>query len=255
MNKKIAEFSLGLLAALGVAGPVMAQTQAQKQMQTLPTLVGDVGMAVYRTPQIAASTEKPTTVLPYVYADYGALYARVDTFGYKLTPMGAGHLELVTRLSFEGYQPTNSAIGKRERPKPIGVGTFQETPYGGFFAYAFHDASSGGSLLDASYAAELQFGGLHVYPQLGFERRDRKYVEALYGVSAAESARSGLTAYAANNSITPNAAVALEYPLFDSLKLTFQVRKKWLDKSINDSPLVNSKQQTSSFLAISQTFK
>jgi len=251
VNKTIADFSLGLFAAFCVAGSAMAQTQTQTQ----PALVGDVGMAVYRTPQIAFSAEKSNTVLPYVYADYGAFYARVDTFGYKLAPVGAGHLELVTRLSFEGYQPTHSAIGKRDRPKPMGVGTFQETPYGGFFAYAFHDASSGGSLVDVSYAAEVQFGGLHVYPQLGFERRDRRYVDSLYGVSAAESARSGLPTYAANNSVSPNAAVAMEYPLFDSLKLTFQVRKKWLDKSVYESPLVNAKQQTSSFIAVSQTFK
>jgi outer membrane protein len=244
--------SLPIKLCLCTALVLANQTWAQSEQR----FVGDAGMAVYKTPAITRTTDKGSpVVLPYVYADYGQHYARVDTFGYKLLPVGAGHLELTTRLSFEGYQSEIAGINNRARPKPLGVGTFQETPYGAFIFYAFRDAVSGGSLLDASYAAEFSIGDLHAYPQIGVERRDRKYVNSLYGVGSIEAQRSGLAAYASGNSISPNAAIALEYPFLDSFKLTFQVRKRWLDKSIYESPLVNVKQQTSSFIAISQTFQ
>jgi outer membrane protein len=223
--------------------------------QSTHSLAGEVGLGLYRTPAITKSTSQTNTALPYVYADYGPVYARVDTFGYRLLPMGLGHLEVATRLSFEGYQSDVTGIEQKHRPKPYGLGTFQETPYGAFIFYTFRDATSGGNLFDASYAAEFVVSDWHVYPQLGLERRDRKYVNALYGVSPAEAARSGLATYAAGNSYSPNAAIALEYPLAQRFKLTLQLRKRWLDKAIYDSPLVDVKQQTSGLIAISQTFQ
>jgi outer membrane protein len=218
-------------------------------------LIGDVGVANYRTPAITRSDQKNNVVLPYVYADYGHWYARVDTFGYKIAPMSAGHLEFATRISFEDFQPANAGVDRRSRPKPLGIGTFQETTYGAFFLYAFRDAASGGMLLDATYAAEFVFADWHFYPQLGVERRDQKYVGKLYGVDAAEAQRSGLAAYSPKSSTSPNAAIAAEYPFADHLKLTVQVRKRWLDKAIQDSPLVNAKQQISSFVAVTKTFE
>lgn len=223
--------------------------------QSSPHLMGDVGVAMYKTPALTRATSQISTALPYIYADYGPIYARVDTFGYRLAPMGLGHIEVATRLSFEGYQSDLLGVERRHRPNPIGLGTFQETPYGAFIFYAFHDTASAGSLLDSSYAAEVVVGDLHVYPQIGLERRDRKYVDALYGVSVAEALKSGLPTYIAGTSYSPNAAVTFEYVLVDSLKLTLQFRKRWLDKSIYESPLVNVKQQTSGFIALSHTFQ
>lgn len=172
-----------------------------------------------------------------------------------MLPLGYGHLEATARMSFEGYQPTNRALGKRKTPRPIGLGAFQETPYGAFFLYGFQDVVSGGSLIDATYAAEFEWGGLHFYPQLELERRSGRYVENLYGVNAVESAQSGLPVYKPGNSIAPNAAIAIEYPFMGNLKLTFQIRKRWLDKSIYESPLVDVNHQTLTFLAISRMFK
>ena len=218
-------------------------------------LMGDVGVANYRTPAITRSNQKNNVVLPYVYADYGNWYARVDTFGYKIAPMGAAHLEVATRISFEDFQPTNAGVDRRSRPKPLGIGTFQETPYGAFFLYAFRDTASGGMLLDATYAAEFVFADWHFYPQFGVEQRDQKYVGKLYGVDSIEAQRSGLTAYSPKSSTSPNIAMAAEYPFADHLKLTVQVRKRYLDKAIQDSPLVNAKQQTSGFVAVTKTFE
>lgn len=218
------------------------------------TLQGDLGAAVYRTPAITRTTNSSTALLPYAYADYGPFYARINTLGYKAMSLGAGHLELATRVTLEGYKSAQAGIGDRTSPLPIGLGTFQKTDYGAFFAYSFYDSTSGGHLLDLMYAAKFHVAGVHFYPQVGVERRSAKYVQHLYGVSAAEATASGLTAYSAQSSVSPNMGLTAEYPLAKNLNLTYQVRKKWLDGGISNSPLVTSKHQTSSFLALTHNF-
>ena len=44
-----------------------------------------------------------STAVPYLNLDYGPVFARVDTFGYKLLPVGYGSLELVARAMDDGY--------------------------------------------------------------------------------------------------------------------------------------------------------
>jgi outer membrane protein len=218
-------------------------------------LTGDVGMAIYHTPAIARTHDAGAVALPYLYADWGKFYARVDTFGYKLAGMGAGHLELTTRISLEGYKSTSSGIQRRGNPHPIGLGTLQETSVGAFFAYVLHDTTSGGHLLEATYAAEFKAGAITLYPQLSVERRSKNYVQHLYGISDVEAAASGLPSYKAGTSTVPAIALAADYPLGTDWGLTVQVRKKWLDSAIKSSPLVGRTSQTSGFLAVNKTFK
>jgi outer membrane protein len=219
------------------------------------TLQGDVGAAMYRTPAITRSTEGSNTLLPYAYADYGSFYARINTLGYKAMPLGAGHLEISARLTLEGYKSSQAGIGDRTSPLPIGLGTFQRTAYGAFFAYSLYDANSGGNLIDLMYAAKFQVAGLNVYPQLGVERRSAKYVQHLYGVSAAEASASGLSAYSAQSSTSPNVGFTVEYALNQNYSVSYQLRKKWFDTGITNSPLVIAHSQTTSYLALTRSFK
>lgn len=223
--------------------------------QTAERLQGDVGLGLYNTPAITRTVDKSTSVLPYLYADLGRFYARVNTFGYKAVPMGNGHVELAARVSFEGYRSADRGIGERSDPVPVGLGTFQETPYGAFFLYAFRDTVSGGTLLDLMYAAELSAGPFQLYPQLGMERRSARYVQHLYGVSATEATQSGLSRWAPGSAVSPYIALAAQWPLQADLNLTFQVTKKWLGRGLTDSPLVDSSSQTSGLLALTHVFK
>lgn len=223
-----------------------------------PRLIGDIGLALYRTPPVTRATGNANVLLPYAFADYGDFFARVDTFGVKLFPMGAGHLELSARVSFEGYKPAGqTGVHDRSTPLPVGLSTFQETRYGAFFVYGFYDANSGGTLLDAMFASEFKIAGVNVYPQIGIERRSARYVQHLYGVSAQESAASGngIAAYSAGNSISPNLGFAFEYPLQSEYSLTLQVRKRWLDSAISDSPLATTRSQFSGFVSLARSFK
>jgi len=234
---------------------IMCITAGSASAQDQTRLQGDVGVGFYRTPAITQTRDESNAVLPYVYASYGQLYARINTVGYKLFPLGTGHLEVAGRIASEGYKSSLAGVTDRSNPFPVGVGTFQKTPIGAFFVYGFHDATSGGSLLDVVYTAKLTVGGMSIYPQLGVERRSEAYVQHLYGVSAGEAAaNSSIQAYQASASTVPNVGVTFLYPLENRYNLTFQMRKKWLDSSITDSPLVNTKTQITGFVAMTRSF-
>jgi MipA family protein len=236
--------------------PVLLMTSVlAAQAQPVNRLSGDVGAAVYRTPAITHTTDRSAALLPYVYADYGPLYARINTVGYKALPLGAGHLEVAARISLEGYTAAQAGIQNRANPLPVGIGTFQETPYGAFFAYGFHDPKSGGNLVDLMYAAQFSVGAVTFYPQLGLERRSAQYVQHLYGVSSSEASASGVSAYAARSSTTPNVGLTAEYALTPQYSVSYQLRKSWLDSAITDSPLVHAQSQTTTFVALTRSFR
>jgi outer membrane protein len=245
---KLFSWLLFILAAL-----MTSSAQAQSTPTADHWLQGDVGLGLFHTPAITATHDSANSVMPYIFADAGPFYGRLDTFGVKLTPMGNGHLELAARLSFEGYHSSIAGIQDRARPLPIGVGTFQRGDWGAVIAYAFYDQRSGGTLLDATYAARFSLGKITLYPQLGVERRSQAYVQSLYGVSATEQQASNVHAYEASSAISPNIAMAAEYPINEHYSLNFYAKHKWLG-SIADSPLVQTKSVTSSFIALTRSF-
>lgn len=241
-----------------VVAMLLGSTTLHAQEALPERLTGELGAAVYATTAIVQGASHRSQLLPYVYADYQRVFARTDTFGVKTVAFGDGYLELVGRVSREGYQadsPALRGLHDRSTPVPLGIGTYQETPYGGFFLYALHDVTSGGSLLEATYAAEFAFAGWTIYPQVGVERRSAAYVQHLYGVEATESARSGIARYRAGASTVPVAALAAELALGGPWHLLVQARHSWLDATLRDSPLVATRSQDSGFVALTYSFK
>ena len=247
---------------MGVLGTAILLTPAMASAQGAPLtdhLVGDVGAGVYGTQSVIRSKDTNTPVLPYAYVDYGRFFARVDTLGVKTVKLGYGYLEFAGRVSQEGWQadtPALAGLTDRKTPIPLGIGTFQETPYGGIFLNAFVDANkSHGVLLDAVYAARFELGRWSFYPQLGLEYRNARYSNYFYGVSPAESATSGYAVYKAGASSTPMIGLAVDVPLGEPWVLSMQLRRKWLDSAVYNSPLVSRKTQDSGFVALSYRFK
>ena len=223
-------------------------------------LAGDVGLAAYVTQSVIRGKGNDTTVLPYLFADYGKFFARIDTFGLKTVPLGYGYLELIGRVSVEGWRANTAALGglkDRKTPLPLGVGTFQQTPYGGLIVNAFVDANkSRGTLIEATYVAEFKLGGASIFPQLGIEHRSAKYSNYLYGVSSADTLASGYATYNAAAASTPILGLGIDVPLGDSpWVINVELRRKWLSSSISNSPLVVRKTQDNAWLALSYRFK
>lgn len=247
---------LGLVGAALLLAPGL--TRAQDAPLT-DRLVGDVGGAAYVTQSVVRSQDSKTSVLPYAFADYGRFFARVDTLGVKTMKLGYGYLELAGRVSQDGWRADTAALAglsERKTSLPLGIGTFQKTPYGAFFLNALVDANqSHGTLLDATYAAEFKLGRVSFYPQAGVEYRNAKYTNYFYGVSPAEALASGYAAYNAGAATTPMLGLAVDVPLVDSWVLSMQLRHKWLDGAVSDSPLVDKKAQNSGFIALAYRFQ
>jgi outer membrane protein len=240
--------TLWALLAMGTA------TQAQTAFPD--HFVGEAGGMLVGAQPMVQGTSGTVTALPYVYGDWGRFYARVDTLGVKTLPMGGGHLELATRVSTEGFKAHKTdfaTAGDRSAPVPVGLGTFQRTAVGGVFAYVFHDTTSGGQLLELTWAGRMALGRATLHPQLGLERRSAAYVQHLYGVSAAQSS-SGLPTYQAGASTVPVLSLHASVPLQGPWALQLQTRYRAWDSAVRNSPLVDRVGQLSGYAALTYSW-
>ncbi len=229
-----------VLSALVLSGAAQAQPVGDALHWS-----GDLGLGVERTQASAAGASSRTWALPYAYGDLGRFFIREDTFGVKLVPAGWGALEAVARVSTEASDADGPRLAHRRNPRPIGLGTFQETPWGGLFIDAFADTVSGGTLLEMSYAAELALGPVTLYPQVGVTRRSARYVAHLY-------AEPG---YAPSASTTPVFQLSGELPLSDTWVLLAHVQCEVFDHEIRDSPRVDTHARTSALIVLAWRFK
>lgn len=247
MNMKHTGWAWGL-AVIGTA--VQAQSTAPDRF------VGEVGALVTAAQSVVQGGSTTATALPYVYGDWGRLYARVDTFGVKTLPLGDGHLELAARVSTEGYKARKTdfaTAGDRSTPVPVGLGTFQRTALGGVFAYVFHDTISGGQLLELTWAGRVPLGSATLYPQLGLEHRTAAYVQHLYGVSGVQVG-PGLSSYQAGASTAPVLSLHATVPLHGPWALQLQTRYRAWDSAVRNSPLVDRSSQLSGYAALTYSW-
>ena len=224
----------GIALALGLAA---AAARADAGLQG----VGDLGLGVQRTQASAPGARARTFALPYAYGDLGRLFVREDTFGAKLVPVGWGALELVGRASTEGTDGDGPGLAHRTNPRPVGLGTFQETPWGGVFADVFVDTVSGGTLLEASYAAEVPVGPLTLYPQAGVTRRSARYEAHLFDVRAA--------------STTPVLQLSGELPVAGAWVALAHVQWEPLSAAVRASPRVAARSRASALVALAWRFR
>lgn len=224
----------GIALALGLAA---AAARADAGLQG----VGDLGLGVQRTQASAPGARARTFALPYAYGDLGRLFVREDTFGAKLVPVGWGALELAGRASTEGTDGDGPGLAHRTNPRPVGLGTFQETPWGGVFADVFVDTVSGGTLLEASYAAEVPVGPLTLYPQAGVTRRSARYEAHLFDVRAA--------------STTPVLQLSGELPVAGAWVALAHVQWEPLSAAVRASPRVAARSRASALVALAWRFR
>ena len=207
-----------------------------------PHWVGDLGLGVERTHAIAPGATDRTWALPYAYGDLGRLFVREDTFGAKLVPgLGWGALELVGRVSTEGTDDDGPGLAHRRNPRPVGLGTFQETPWGGVFADAFVDTVSGGTLLEASYAVEVPVGPVTFYPQAGATRRSARYDAHLYDVHAA--------------STTPVLQLSAELPFARDWVVLAHAQVEPFSHAMRESARVDTRSRASALVALAWRFQ
>ncbi|MFA7399959.1 MAG: MipA/OmpV family protein [Sideroxydans sp.] len=222
-------------------------------------IVGDIGLGGYYTGDIIRGDQDQTSVLPYVDFNYGRMFARIDTFGIKTLPLGYGHVELVGRFSQDGFDtnaPSLLGLAKRENSLPIGIGTLQVTPIGGFMLNAFHDVNaSRGNVFETIYGGRLELSRVKLYPLVGVEYRSKEYVRYYYGVSPQEAANSSYAAYQPDGAMNSLIALIADIPLTDDYHLHMYARRKWLGDAIRQSAIVDKAYLDTGYVAVSYRFK
>ena len=202
---------------------------------------GDLGVGIERTQASAPGASTRTWALPYAYGDCGPLFVREDTFGAKLLPLAWGSLEAVARVSTEGTDADGPGQAHRTNPRPLGLGTFQETPWGGLFADVFVDTVSGGTLLEASYAAQLAMGPVTLYPQAGVTRRSARYDQHLFDVRAAAT--------------TPVLQLSAELPIAQDWVLLAHSQVEPFARAVRESPRVDRRSRAGVLAALAWRFQ
>lgn len=246
----------GCLCATLLTGMVQAEAETEEFKQEL---VGDIGLGGYYTRSIIRGNQNEFSALPYLDFEYGRMFARVDTLGVKTLKMGYGYLELVGRISQDGFNtnaPNLAGIVKRETPVPIGIGTLQVTPLGGVMINAFHDVNrSQGDLFEVIYGGQIDLPRVTLYPLIGGEYQSKKYVRYYYGISPLEAASSQYAAYQPAAAVNGLIGLIAEIRLTDEYYLNCQVRRKWLGNAIQLSPLVSQRYLDTGYISLSYRFR
>ncbi|MBU3555650.1 MipA/OmpV family protein [Polynucleobacter sp. UB-Piko-W3] len=223
-------------------------------------IVGDIGVAVYTSNLHIGAEGTQSLILPYAFFDYQRFFVRIDEVGIKTFKMGYGYLEVIGKINLDSYKvksPFNGASINRSDPIPLGLGTFQETPIGGFFVNAYHDfGKSKGALYELLYFAELEtYQKIVVYPQVGVERQSNQYANYYYGINPGESQLTGYSAYSVPATNNLLAGIMVEIPVIDSWYINVYGKRKWMGNGINNSPVVNRSFQDNLFVALAYRFK
>jgi outer membrane protein len=223
-------------------------------------IVGDIGAAVYTSNLHIGTEGTQSLALPYAFFDYQRFFVRIDEVGIKTVKMGYGYLEVIGKINLDSYKvksPFNGASINRSDPIPLGIGSFQETPIGGFFVNAYHDfGKSKGALYEFLYFAELEtYQKIIVYPQVGVERQSSQYANYYYGINPGESQLTGYSAYSAPATNNLLAGVMVEIPVVDNWYVNVYGKRKWMGNGVNNSPVMNRSFQDNLFVALAYRFK
>ena len=87
-------------------------------------------------------------------------------------------------------------------------------------------------------ANRFQIQRLGITPMIGVTWSSSNFNDYYYGISAAESARSGLEEYEADSSVTPYARMVFDYSFNDHLSIWLEGSVRHLGSEVKDSPMV-----------------
>ncbi|QWE20601.1 MipA/OmpV family protein [Polynucleobacter sp. AP-Kolm-20A-A1] len=251
-------YALTLIIAASVCIPAHAIDDVPDGLPD--RIVGDIGGAIYTSNLHIGTEGTQSLVLPYAFFDYKRFFARIDEVGIKTFKLGYGYFEVIGKINLDTYKVKSSINGNvinRSDPIPLGLGTFQETPIGGFFVNAYHDfGKSKGGLYEFLYFAEIEtYKKVVVYPQVGIERQSSQYANYYYGINPGESNLTGYGAYTAPATNNLLAGLMVEIPVVDNWYINIYGKRKWMGSGINNSPVMNRSFQDNIFAALAYRFK
>ena len=248
--------AITLLTTAGMANAALFNNLPREKDAEL-----SVGVNVLYANTAYDTDENQVQVLPSVFYDNNKVYARGATAGAYLINDGTNQLSATIQLSGNSFDPDDAngalqGLDERKISAAAGLSYQRRTPVGGLRAQIATDVldRSGGNTARLSYLARISKNKLTVYPSIGFEYQDADYNEYYYGVSAEESARTGIATYESNSSLSPYVNVSANYDFSKKWAGFFNQSLSYLSNEQYDSPMVDSRTEATTTLGLLYKF-
>ncbi|MDW6004592.1 MipA/OmpV family protein [Vibrio mangrovi] len=224
--------------SLGLGASYATSTYKNYDESTLPIPVINYDSDVFFIHSLTAGA--------YLYQDqYNVLQAAVSYYAQEFDPSDANDSQM-------------KLLDKRSSTAMGGISYTFRSPLGNFttsVAGDILDETSGGMLASAQYDYPIPFTQkLVVVPATGLKYTNSKLNQHYYGITARESALSGLAEYTPGSAVTPYFGLTLKYNVSDRLGAFVSSRYQILPTEIKDSPMVDSNHTIQTTAGISYQF-
>lgn len=207
-----------------------------------------IGLNTYAASTAYKGTGTTVRILPNVRYESDRFFIRGLGAGLHLLKTPSQEINLIADYSPFEFKPkdTNDVQLKQlnSRKPTIMTGAAYELRtenIGVFHAQLTADvlSRSKGVTGDLNYKYPIDYGNFKLIPTVGTLWNSQKQNDYYYGISGAESARSGLPTYQAESAFIPYAGVTAIYPITQNFNATLTGRYTVLPTTIKDSPMVN----------------
>ena len=206
-----------------------------------------VGAGAVFNESIYRGYNENTHAVPIVNYEGDSFYIRQTTLGYAFFKNQRDEVSLTVSwlpLTFDPSDNDDSAmkqLDKRNSTAMAGAAWYHHEKWGSLKVSAAADIldNSNGWVGELSYFRVLPVGRLAIIPALGVYYYDDSFNRYYYGVSRAESRRSGLAQWLPGSSWMPYVGLTMKYPLTNNLMLTANASYSVLPDEIKNSPMVD----------------
>ncbi len=246
-------FCLLLVLSLIFAPTVMAKENAhaaaekQPPRPQAPTWLLGAGGAFSSSPYKKYDRWTPTPIIAY---NGKYIYVRGTQGGVQYSPMKelklTAFLEYDFTNFFSHYSDDDALEHLENRYGSLlaGVGATMDMPFGGTLrASAATNVLSthSGIVGTLEYDYALRYQRLMITPFVGAKFFSAEYLDYYYGVSGAESARTGLHEHDIKNmAVEPYVGLRINYAFTQSISATLGGSVRFLSPQVLDSPMVDS---------------
>ncbi|MBM7341113.1 MipA/OmpV family protein [Pantoea coffeiphila] len=200
--------------------------------------------------------------VPIVNYDGDSFYLNTLQAGYYLWKDSQDQLSLTVLGSPQNYDPDDAddgdmkSLNKRHMTLMGGLSYRHTADWGIVRTTLAGDVldNSNGIIWDLTYLYRFEFGQFSLTPGIGALWNSSNQNKYYYGISSAESDRSGLNRYDPDDSWSPYLELTGGWKISDSWNATVSGRYVRLGDEIKDSPMVDKSSQVLLWSGISYTF-
>lgn len=222
-----------------------------------------VGIAAAYSPAVYKDTDSDRTVIPVIGYEGEHLFLRGFNAGYRLFPRGSEQ-NIIFRLAYDPrtLQPEDSddaqirQLDKRKSTVLGGV-SYQLRTLAGVWEASFGGDVAGrhnGMYGELAWRMPFNFGNWGLTPSIGYSYNSSQLNNHLYGVSKAESDRTGLREFDAGWDGQYFIGASAYWQITQNIQVNGGIRYSNLDSKVSDSPVVGSSAATMGTVGIMYQF-